>query len=110
MVRLADHVRHEDVAACLTSPRPGHGEEGAVTLDASKRSIAAPTTRGKTTRKASRPQFVANMPVKVKDRRPYWTGTAIALKPSPVSGWWFDVRNADNDVWTVHASKIERIK
>ena len=36
-----------------------------------------------------------------------WTGVVLSVKPSPASGWWFDIRRDDDGGWYVrHASSV----
>jgi hypothetical protein len=40
-----------------------------------------------------------------------WSGVVLSVKPSPASGWWFDIRRDDDGGWYVrHESTVRAIE
>ena len=56
------------------------------------------------------PRFSRKDDVRVEEEgiRP-WEGIVTAVKWSPVSGWWLEVRRGDEGTYVVHESMIEAV-
>ena len=55
-----------------------------------------------------RPGFRRGMPVVVDEQGiANWRGRAMTLKPSPKTGWWFEVEREDGVTLVIHSLKVK---